>query len=386
MGSMPFRRAASSDAGPENNQGKSNWNPPNWNPRNPIKRKNLLLLGLTLGLFLLVACAPDARQSTFGTSGPIAEKQLLLFNVLLWVMVAVFVLVEGILVYAIVRYRRRPGQGLPHQTHGNTFLEITWTIIPTILILGLGVWSVLALFELDQPPAGADTLDVTVVGHQWWWEFQYHDADGSGKRIVTANELRIPVNRAVNLELRSHDVIHSFWVPKLAGKTDVVPTRSNRMWIQADETGLFYGQCAEFCGTAHALMKFRVEVLSDADYDRWVTNFGQPPQVAGTAQRGQEIFLGAGGCLACHTINGVPGASFGVIGPNLTGLAERSSLGAGLLDMSRENMRRWLRNPADIKPGNIMSATAPVYQTADGNISLSEGDLTALIDYLTTLK
>ncbi|MFQ6027200.1 MAG: cytochrome c oxidase subunit II [Dehalococcoidia bacterium] len=352
-----------------------------------MKRKHLLLLGLTLGLFLLVACAPDARQSTFGTAGPIAEKQLLLFNTLLWVMVAVFIGVEGVLLYAIIKYRRRPGQDLPPQTHGNTPLEITWSIIPTVLILGLGIWSVFTLFEIDQPPRNADTLDVTVVGHQWWWEFQYHDADGSGKKIVTANELRIPVNRAVSLDLQSADVIHSFWVPKLAGKVDVVPTRNNRMWIQADQTGMFFGQCAEFCGTAHALMKFRVEVLSPDDFNQWVADFGEPPQVSGGAQRGQEIFLdvGKGGCMICHTIDGTP--AVGTRGPSLTGLANRSTVGAGLLDLNRENLRRWLRNPAEIKPGNNMAAEAPVYQnTANGDISLSEGDVTALIEYLMTLK
>ncbi len=382
MGPSPFRRAAASGPEPVDNQGKSHRN-----PKNPMKRKNLLLLGLTLGLFLLVACAPDARQSTFGTAGPVAEKQALLFDVVLWAMVVVFILVEGILVYAIIRFRRRPGQGLPNQTHGNTPLEILWTVIPTIMMLVLGIWSVFALFELDQPPIGADTLEVKVVGHQWWWEFQYPDADGSGKQIVTANELRIPVDRAITLNLESVDVIHSFWVPKLAGKVDVVPTRFNRMWFQADETGIFYGQCAEFCGIAHALMKIQVEVLSAPDFSDWVEDFGTPPEVAGGAQRGREIFMGEGGCLACHTIDGEPGASFGVTGPNLTGLASRNSLGAGLLDnVDRVNLREWLRNPAKTKPGNIMSRQAPIYQTANGDINLGEADLTALIEYLLTLK
>jgi len=381
MGSLPFRRAASSGLEPVDNQVELNKS-----PNNPIRFKNLLLLGLTLGLFLLVACAPDARQSTFGTAGPVAEKQLLLFNVLLWVMVGTFVLVEGILVYAIVRFRRRPGQGLPNQTHGNTPMEIIWTVIPTILILGPGVWSVLALFEIDQPPIGADTLEVTVVGHQWWWEFQYPDADGSGKTIITANELRIPVDRAIKLKLQSDDVIHSFWVPKLAGKVDVIPTRTNRMWLQADEIGTFYGQCAEFCGTAHAQMKFRVEVLSAPDYSDWAEDFGTPPEVSGGALRGQEIFMGEGGCLVCHTIEGEPGASFGVIGPNLTGLASRNSLGAGLLDdVNQEQLRIWLKNPNETKPGNIMSKLAPIYDDS-GNIKLGPADLNSLIDYLMTLK
>ena len=195
----------------------------------PFRYRYLVALGLLAALSLVMACAPDAPQSTFGTAGPVAAKQKLLFDVLIWTMAIVFVLVEGVLLYAIIRFRRRPGQGLPEQVHGNTPLEITWTVIPTILILGLGIWSVITLFELEEPPASeaANALDVTVTGHQWWWEFEYPNADGNGKLISTANELRVPVDRAVRINLESDDVLHSFWVPKLAGKVDVVPTRTN---------------------------------------------------------------------------------------------------------------------------------------------------------------
>lgn len=350
----------------------------------------LILLISLVALVPLLGCAPDALQSTFGTAGPVAEKQLLLFNVLLWVMVAVFILVEGALLYSLVKFRRRPGDSLPVQVHGHTGLEITWTVIPTILILALGIWSVFTLFELKDPPATADgALEVTVTGHQWWWEFEYQDADGSGRFINTSNELIVPVGRPVNLLLNSDDVIHSFWVPKLAGKVDVVPTRNNRMWFQGDEIGTFYGQCAEFCGTAHALMKFRVHVLSELDYMNWVDNYGQAPgtteALTSTARKGQEIFMSTGACLACHTIEGVPGA-MGVLGPNLTGLANKQTFASGVMDLNRENLRQWLKNPNDVKPGNRMSEQAPVYQTADGNISLTEKEVSALIEYLLSLK
>jgi cytochrome c oxidase subunit 2 len=367
-----------------------------------FRGKNLVLFGILALALLMIACQPEARQSTFGTAGPVAEKQLLLFNVLLWVMVAVFVLVEGALLYAALRYRRRPGQDLPAQIHGNTPLEITWTIIPTILILGLGIWSVITLFELDRPPASAagNALEITVTGHQWWWEFEYPDADGNGKFITTANELRVPVDRAVVVNLHSDDVIHSFWIPKLAGKVDVIPTRNNRMWFQADETGTFYGQCAEFCGIAHAQMKFLVQVLSQADYDAWVAGFGQPPQLPPEAQRGQQIFSTEGGCVVCHTANGpdnpsvVQGRVQGFLstevgiapGPNLTDLATRETFAAGLVDLNRENLRRWLTNPDDVKPGNHMAERANVYQTANGNIRLSPDQVSALIEYLLSLK
>ncbi len=352
--------------------------------------QKLLFLGVLTPLLLLVACDPDALQSTFGADGPVAEKQLLLFNVLLWAMVGTFVLVEGALLYSLIRFRRRPGDPLPAQTHGHTGLEIAWTIIPTILILILGVWSVVTLFELEPPPASANTLEVTVTGHQWWWEFEYQDADGSGRFINTANELVVPVGKPVNLLLNSDDVIHSFWVPRLAGKVDVVPTRNNRMWFQGDKIGTFYGQCAEFCGIAHALMKFRVQVLSEADYLAWVDSYGQPPgtsePLSPKAKQGQQIFMSTGACLACHTIEGVPGA-VGTIGPNLTGLGSRQTLASGILDLNRENLRLWLNNPNDVKPGNRMAERAPIYQSnSDGSISLSAQEVSALIEYLMSLK
>ena len=356
-------------------------------------------MGILVAL-LLVGCDADAKQSTFGPAGPVAEKQLLLFNVLLWSMVAVFVVVEGALLYSLIRFRRRPGDPLPVQVHGNTALEITWTVIPTILILALGIWSVFTLFELEPPPPSANTLEVTVTGHQWWWEFEYQDADGAGKKINTANELRVPVGRPVNLLLNSDDVIHSFWVPKLAGKVDVVPTRNNRMWFQGDEIGTFYGQCAEFCGTAHALMKFRVQVLSEIDYMAWVDGYGQVPQLSAAAKKGQEVFNGAGVCVLCHTVSGnddsaategrmegwlAGGAVFP--GPNLSDLATRTTIAAGLLDLNRENLRTWLNNPDDVKPGNHMAKLASVYQAnSDGSTSLSPQEVSALIEYLLSLK
>ena len=401
MGLLPFRGANSRPAGAGDDKGKTT-TMTKWIP--PFRSRHLALLGLLSLFLLLLACAPDAKQSTFGTAGPVAERQLLLFNVLLWVMVAVFVIVEGILIYAIVKFRRRPGQDeLPPQTHGHTALEITWTVIPTVLILGLGIWSVITIFELDQPPRGADALEVTAIGHQWWWAFEYPDADGNGKYITTANELRVPVDRAIRVNLRSEDVIHSFWVPKLAGKVDVVPTRNNYMWFQADETGTFYGQCAEFCGTAHAQMKFLVQVLPQEDYLAWAEGFGrplEPSELSEKAKAGQQVFNGVGGCVVCHTANGsdspavVAGRVTGFMttetgiapGPNLTDLATRERFGAGLADLNRDNLRQWLRNPEDIKPGNHMAGRANIYQTDNGRANLSERQISDLMEYLLSLK
>ena len=400
-------------------------------PRPRRSWRPLAILAVLGGVLLLAAlgCDPDAPQSTFGVNGPVAREQLLLFNVLLWTMVAVFVLVEGALLYAAIRFRRRPGDPLPPQTHGHTPLEIAWTIIPTILILALGIWSVFVLFKLEPGEAiaqaqarGTEPLYVEAVGHQWWWEFRYPDADGSGKLVTTANEMRIPVNRPIIMTLKSDDVIHSFWIPKLAGKQDVVPTRANQMWFLAEDVGMYYGQCAEFCGVAHAQMKFRVHAMEDPEYLAWVDGFGQPNELSAQAARGQLVFLGDGQCVTCHTVgasdtvnevgDGVqqgrmntylaynkwlnkpaeerledvrtgsePPAAFAA--PNLTDLGLRTTIGSGLLDLNRETLRQWIRDPEDIKPGNRMSELAAIYQTrTDHRADLSEDQLTDLVAYL----
>ena len=213
-------------------QSTSNSNRPSG--RRSILKNRTVLFGLIAALFLFATGCSKEGQSTWEAFGPVAQKQLDLFNVLLWVMVATFFLVEGVLLYAVIRYRKRPGQPRPPQIHGNTTLEVVLTIIPTILVLALGIWSVFALFEIDKPPGdGPEPMHVNVTAHQWWFEFEYPDA-GNGKKIITANDLKIPVDRPITLSLFSDDVIHSFWVPKLAGKLDMVPTHENKMWFQAD--------------------------------------------------------------------------------------------------------------------------------------------------------
>ena len=370
-----------------------------------FRPQRLGFFALLGALFLFTAACSQGIQSTWDPIGPVAEKQLQLFNVLLWTMVVVFVLVEGALLYIVIRYRRRPGQPRPPQIHGHTALEVTWTIIPTALILGLGIWSVFTLFELDQPPTDqGEILEVTVVGHQWYFEFEYPDADGNGKRISTANELRIPVDRPINLTLESDDVLHSFWVPKLGGKVDVVPTRQNRLWLMADSDlieqqlpATFYGQCAELCGLAHAQMRFRVTVMDEDDYQDWVREYSPPPALTPRAQQGQTLF--SIHCSLCHTISGpeiesvaqvrldlfLSGAQGTVPGPNLTDLRTRQTLAAGITDLTVENLRAWIKNPSDIKPGNYMHQHAALYK-GGGNASLTDAEIDALIAYLLNLN
>ena len=398
MGLSPFWRAGSSSTPPTLNSAKSA------RFRFSLKNKSVHF-GLLAIIFLFATGCSSHDQSTWQALGPVAQKQLDLFNVLLWVMVAVFIVVEGILLYAIIRYRKRPGQPRPPQLHGHTVLELTWTVIPTILVLALGVWSVFALFDIDKPDDKAgEPLHVTVTGHQWWFEFEYPDA-GNGKRITTANDLRIPVDVPISLTLLSDDVIHSFWVPNLAGKLDMIPTRSNEMWFQADSNKIdqalpvtISGQCAELCGLAHALMRFDVTIMDQSDFDSWVESYSPPPTSSPKAKAGQQVF--AANCTLCHTINGADdpaqaesrlkgfltgGDIVAVPAPNLTDLRTRQTLAAGIIELSETNLINWIRDPEEIKPGNYMSDKAIIYQNENGIADLSDQEISNLVSYLLNL-
>lgn len=398
MGLSPFRQE-----GPSGKPSAMNSSKPTG--RRSILRNRTVLFGLMAALFLFaVGCTKDG-QSTWEAFGPVAQKQLDLFNVTMWIMVAVFVVVEGVLLYAIVRYRRRPGDDKPPQIHGNTPLEVILTIIPTVLVLGLGIWSVFTLFDIEDPPKDApDALQVNVTGHQWWFEFEYPDA-GNGKKIITANEMRIPVDRPIEISLESDDVLHSFWVPKLAGKLDMVPTHVNTMWFQADSNKIdedlpvtLYGQCAELCGLAHALMRFRVTVMEQAEFDSWAADYGAPPTVTDKAKQGQQLFQAH--CSLCHTVTGPddPALSanrldqflsgnpdqIAVPAPNLTDLRSRQTLASGIIDLSETTLKDWIHDPEDMKPGNHMSDRAALYQ--NGTANLSDEEIDALVGYLLDLR
>ncbi|MGH2350349.1 MAG: cytochrome c oxidase subunit II, partial [Chloroflexota bacterium] len=212
------------------------------------------------------------------------------------------------------------------------------------------------------------------IGHQWWWEFQYPELG-----VTTANELHIPVGVPINLELESADVIHSFWVPHLAGKTDAIPGRVNRLWFLADEPGTYNGQCAEFCGIEHALMRMLVIAESQSEFDAWVRNERSIPAFAATptaqdslVTRGAQLFAN-GVCITCHTIRGT--AAQGKVGPELTHVGSRQTIAANTLPNTPEGLERWLRNPQAVKPGNLMP-----------NLNLSDEDIDALVAYLQSLK
>ncbi|ETW94987.1 MAG: hypothetical protein ETSY1_32495 [Candidatus Entotheonella factor] len=292
------------------------------------------------------------------------------FMVTVVVCTAVFLLTAGLLVYAIWRYRARPGHmeaTWPH-AHGNPKLEVSLIAVVTLLLLIIAVPNIRVLFAASEPPDLDHALRIEVVGKQWWWKFSYPSLE-----VETANELHVPVGRTVVATLRTDDVIHSFWVPKLAGKMDLIPNKINHLWFQADEPGIYYGQCAEFCGPSHANMRLRVVAHDEAAFAAWVNaqqTVAQAPADA-LAQEGERVFQQH--CTACHAVAGTP--ANGKVGPDLTHFGSRQTLAAGLLPNSPSNIARWLQNPQSVKPGSLMP-----------NLGLSEAEITSLTAYLQHLK
>ena len=345
----------------------------------------LAIVGLAvLFVLLAVGCDSSNNQSTFDTAGPVARSQLTLFYWIFWAAVLVFIVVEGVLIYAAIRFRRKPGDPDPEQTHGNTPLEIGWTVAPAIVLAVVAVPTVTTIFDnANSPDPGSLTIDV--VGHQWWWEFNYPHPDGSDDTTLVSNELHIPTNEVININLNSKDVLHSFWIPKIAGKVDLVPNHPNQMWILAEEPGEYYGQCAEFCGVAHANMRFRVFAHPRDEFDAWLTSQAQDAEAPTDplAIAGKNLFEGDARCWSCHTVAGSDRAR-GQQGPNLTHVASRIHLAAGIMENTQANLRRWLEDPEAVKPGNLMARDAEVYN--DPARELSEADISALVAYLRGLK
>ena len=284
---------------------------------------------------------------------------------LLVICALVFVVVEGLLIVSIIRFRKRREEDV-RQIHGNTSIEVVWTLIPAVLIAIIFTFTVRTMNTLDLP--GGD-VPVQVTGHQWWWEVRYPQAG-----VTAANEVHVPAGRSVDVSLASADVIHSFWVPQLGGKTDAVPGHTNHVTFLAATPGLYQGQCAEFCGLQHAHMRFDLVVESPAEFSAWLAHQAEPAAKPSTAaaQRGEQVFL-AGPCAGCHAVRGT--SAQGAFGPDLTHLAGRRMIAAGTIENTPENLDRWLRDPQAIKPGALMP-TLPI----------GDADRTALVAYLEGLE
>jgi len=294
------------------------------------------------------------------------------------VTLAIFLIVGGLLVYALIKFRHRPTDSdhEPAQIYGSTQIELSWTVIPILIVVTLFLTTTRVIWQTEAAPKPAGAVDVIVVGHQFWWEYKYPKLG-----VVTANELHIPASDPSHptptyLEMSSADVSHSFWVPRLAGKTDLIPNRVNTMWMDPSQPGLYLGQCAQYCGTQHAKMLLRVYVDSPADFAAWIKKQQQPAtrDLSGNplAQEGQKIFLGTA-CISCHAVAGTP--ANGRFGPDLTHLASRDTIGSGAIPNTPQNLRAWVADPNAMKPGSLMPS-----------MHLNDHDLDAITAYLTTLQ
>ncbi len=321
--------------------------------------------------------------SIFSPASPPAES-IRTLSVLVFVITGlIFLVVEGVLIVLIVRSRRRAVDDTkePPQLYGSKPIEIAWTAAPALIVFILTLVTARSLWEVradpPQPVDGSPALFVTVIGHQWWWEYRYETYDGKPLGFTAANELHIPASegdiaRPVYLTLKSADVCHSFWVPRLGGKTDLIPGRVNSMWFQTAVKGLFVGQCAEYCGTQHANMLIRVVVDSPGDFALWVEGQRKPAAEEPSAGEGKAVFLSQS-CVNCHRIRGT--SAQGTYAPDLTHLMSRDTLAAGMVPNSPEELRRWVVDPQSVKPGCLMPAFGLVGRERD-----------RLYDYLRTLR
>lgn len=330
---------------------------------------------------LLAGCEFTGPQSTLDPAGPVAQAQADLLIWSFWLSIFVMIATFGAMAYVMVRYRRRRSEEdvIPEQFHGSAPLEIGLTIIPVLIVIAVAVPTVRTIFETEAritPEAG--DLIVNVTGYQWWWRFEYPELG-----VVTANELHIPTDTRVVLNLDSADVLHSFWVPRLAGKRDLIPNQNNQLWLTAPEPGNYYGQCAELCLGAHAYMKFRVIAEPEAEFDAWVDSFAmegvQAVSMDPQIQQGHQLFA-TKGCVNCHTVAGYRDAPVGTPDfPNLTNYGLRTTLAAGVVENTQENLETWLRDPQEIKPGNYMPQ---LWQIGDPN---AEAEIAAVAAYLLSL-
>ena len=412
-------------------------------------------------LIFLSGCTTDTRMSTLDTKGPVAEVQYELFMVTVWVTTFIFITVGSVYLFAIFKFREKKDdpRPLPSQGHGNPLIEVSLIAASILLLVIIAVPTLSAIWYTHDTPITVESqlgtwykgeglskaeesnvLTVRVEGYQWWWAFDYPQLG-----ITTANEMVIPAGKIIQLELRSKDVIHSFWLPRIAGKVDLIPGRANEMWIQAgdsfevwkekngiegDEKTLiaeynkyleneiydyYYGQCAEYCGDSHARMLFRSTVVSDDEFASWVSDIKQghtapdglswdewyrldaenPEQLTGDENEGLRLFMGRGKCATCHAVQGNPRA-LGVAGPNLTKVASRQSIAAGWLNHRAEdgtideeqqyaNFFKWIKETDVVKPGNLM------WKANGGGIGeldklLTDDEIHKISKYLQTLK
>ena len=407
-----------------------------------------------LSLLLMSGCklaevfSLSGPQSTMVTAGPVAKAQWDLFMVTVYVTTFIFIVVGSVLAYAQIKFRAKSeadeNATPPPQGHGNPLVEIGLIVASVSLLVIIAIPTLRDIwYTHDVPEADkANAMDVTATGYQWWFKFEYPSElvklpNGGEAPLVTGNELVVPAGIPVRVQLRTVDVIHSFWIPKLAGKVDMMPNRGNFLWFKADKPGYFYGQCAEYCGESHAIMRFRVIALSASDYAKWLENQKQAartvtaeslaaaamaPQVQFASMKlepgaalaasagfdanplaawkdmqkpeaGEDAALIATGrklfsektCISCHTVRGHEG--IGITGPDLTRVGARTTIAAGVLENTHERMHSWIKDPNHFKPGNKMfNGGYTDVDTGKSKFQLNDQEIDALVAYLHSLK
>jgi cytochrome c oxidase subunit 2 len=385
----------------------------NWVGRN---RGRILSVAATLVLAgVLAACGEEYPQSTVNPTTEFGRITHSLYTSIFWWTMGILVVVWGVLGYTLVRFREKPGQPKPKQIHGHLGLELGWTIGPALIVVAIAIPTIRAVFQTQQPP-GDDALVVEVTGYRYWWKFHYPEYG-----VTTANELHLPVGRPVSLRLESNDVIHSFWVPRIGGKRDVNPIvrtpegegrKYTWLFFTLEEEGEYLGQCAEFCGQSHSLMRMRVFGESPEGFEDWIDAWqtpsatAMPPQLAAAEEpvegeepgeteaqappaedpmiaMGRDVFLNQSICVACHAVNGTPAG--GILGPNLTRVGSRSTIGAGMLENTPENLFRWIKDPQSVKPDARMPGAA--YEAGGWPATnLTDEQIEALAAYLSSLR
>jgi cytochrome c oxidase subunit II len=336
-------------------------------------------VGVALFCFASVALADSRRPALSPTNifSPDSTPAHSIFRLSMFgleVEGAIFAVVFSLLAYAVIKFRQRNDDDdvEPAQVYGSNQMELAWTVLPILIVVVLFLSTAQVIHRVQDARRPADAIDVTVTAHQFWWEYSYPQYG-----FVASNELHVPVSDPSHptptfLSLLSADVDHSFWVPRLAGKTDLIPNHPNSTWIDPQETGLFLGQCAQYCGTQHAKMLLRVYVQSPEDFDRWVHEQQQPAVSDPSVAVGRTMFQ-AKLCFICHTVRGTP--AVGRVGPDLTHLMSRDTIGSGAVPNTPENLRKWIRNPATFKPGSLMPAQ-----------DLTDQQLDQIAMYLETLR
>ncbi|HXM59246.1 MAG TPA: cytochrome c oxidase subunit II [Terriglobales bacterium] len=347
-------------------------------PNNTYARWDFTVV-VTLFLSAVPAFAQTAPPSLSPTNifAPASTPANTILGLSLFVLAVtgtIFIVVFSLLIYVVVKFRKRVDDDRqePPQVYGSNQVELAWTVIPVLIVVALFMATARVIGSVQKAAQPNNAIEVIAIGHQYWWEYRY-----PALHVVTANELHVPVSDPAHptptfIKLLSADTDHSFWVPRLNGKTDLIPNHPNSMWIDPHETGLYLGQCAQYCGTQHAKMLLRVYVQSRDEFDRWIQQQSQPPQLSDAASEGKYVFETTA-CVNCHAVAGT--VADGRFGPDLSHLMSRDTIAAGAAPNTAENLRLWIRNPDAIKPGSRMPA-----------MELSDRELDAVTAYLATLR